>query len=72
MFNHEIAKRLIDERGLKRRWVADRVGITHASLNQILCARGKPCWETISRLAAVLSVPPEVMWTEGGNKARTA
>lgn len=72
VFNHERAKQLIDERGLKRRWIAGKLGLVHASLNQYLIGRARPADERVTDLARILGVNASELFTETGRKARTA
>lgn len=65
MILKENLKQAIDERGLKRSWVAEKVGISHPTLTQIL---NNPKWvtslKTAIALAKILKVPLDDIWTE--------
>lgn len=71
-FRYQRAKQLIDERGLKRSWVAAKIGIAHGSLNQYLIGGRPPGRETIARLASFLGVSLDELYVEGRRKANTA
>lgn len=49
--------RLAEKKGLTRRELAERVGITPVSLWQFLMGQARPRLETAGRLADVLGVP---------------
>lgn len=72
VFQHERAKQLIDEKGLRRRWVATQVGLVHSSLNQYLIGARRPGREVVARLAILLGVSFDELFTEPKRKARTA
>lgn len=72
VFNHERAKQLIDERGLKRGWIADRIGFKHTSFNQCLIGRNRPADEKVKDLADLLGVSVSELFVDTGLKAQTA
>lgn len=68
MFDCEKAKRLIDERGLRRGFVAGKVGLQHSTLNWYLCGRGSPSLRVLEELASLLGVRPSDL--QGKPKAK--
>lgn len=72
VFKYERAKQLIDEKGLKRRWVADQIGLVHSSLNQYLIGKRRPGPKRVEKLAALLGVSLDELLVEPNRKARTA
>ena len=54
MWNFILCKKLIEETGLRRDFVAAKVGLKHSSLSAYLQGKGKPGAETIAELAKLL------------------
>jgi transcriptional regulator with XRE-family HTH domain len=72
VFDHKRAKQLVDDTGLKRRVIADRLGMMHTSLNQLLIGRFQPADDTVKRLADLLGVSAGELIADASRKARTA
>jgi ribosome-binding protein aMBF1 (putative translation factor) len=72
VFDHKRAKQAVDDRGLKRRWVAEKMGMAHASLNQLLVGRYQPAHDTVGRLAALLGMEAGELFTETSRRAKSA
>lgn len=55
MWNKELAKLLIEKRGLKKRFVAEQVGLELSSFNQYLYGtNNKPSMAVLEKLAILL------------------
>lgn len=61
MWNFVLCKKLIEETGLRRDFVADKAGIKHSSLSKYLQGYGKPGQEAIDALARLFKVDPKEM-----------
>ena len=55
-WNFELAKQRINEMGLKRRFVADKIGIQTSTFGQYLMGNDKPGSDTMEKLAIVLNL----------------
>lgn len=60
-WNPEFANAVIREHGRTREWLAPRVGVTKASLGQILTGR-KPGSQTLKLLAQTLGCSESELW----------
>lgn len=67
MVRHENLKKVIDDSGLKRSFVADRVGLQKTSLNQVLCGAAQLSLEKAIALSQLLKVPLDEIWTEAAS-----
>jgi len=65
-------KQLIDDSGLRRSFIAEQIGVKHATINQWLCGSARPSREKIERLAAVLGVPLERIWADAPGDIHSA
>lgn len=61
MWKYENAKKLIEEQGRTRAWVAKEIGVDPKSLNNILAGR-KPSLPVIKLMARLFSVPETLLY----------
>ncbi len=54
MWNKELAKQLIEKSGLRKRYIAEKIGLELESFNQYLYGQNKPGKETLEKLAIIL------------------
>ena len=57
VFDYKKIRQVIEDRGLKQTWVAERIGIRNNTLNGYLNGRGYPRSATRKLLSEVLNIP---------------
>jgi hypothetical protein len=58
-------KKIIDkDRGLKRKWVAENIGLTDGSFRLVLCGKNEISFKKAVELAKLLKVDLYEIWTE--------
>lgn len=50
-------KAVLDEQGRKRRWLAERIGVSESSISHVLAGRDTVDREQGERIAGILGVP---------------
>jgi transcriptional regulator with XRE-family HTH domain len=53
----EALKAVLDEQGRKRRWLAERIGVSESSISHVLAGRDTVDREQGERVAGILGVP---------------
>jgi len=71
MWKYEKCKQLIEEKGLKRRWIAERCEIVPETLTHLLNGRGKPSARLIEALANTLNCDKEYLLGISNNRHLT-
>lgn len=64
MIKRDELKKTIEERGLKRSWVADQIGTTPGNFNQVLKGENSLSLEKTIALAKLLKVELYEIWTD--------
>ncbi|MBG9788037.1 helix-turn-helix domain-containing protein [Brevibacillus laterosporus] len=55
-------KEILEERGIKQKWLQERVGLSRTALNRVINGLSIPSLEAALRIAKVLEIPVEVIW----------
>ncbi len=55
---------ILQERGIKQTWLADRAGITYQALSDIVREKRTPTLPVAKRIARVLALRVEDIWPE--------
>lgn len=72
VFKYARAKSLVDSSGWHRWWIAEAIGLTPKTFTQYLNGHAKPGRETVGKLAKVLKVDLDEIYTERVPKMKTA
>ena len=59
-------KELLKERGLTISYLAEQIGTTQTSLSRALGKKGNPTYETLSKIAKVLSIDISELFKSNG------
>ena len=51
-------KEVLEERGIKQTWLADRLGKSFCMVNSYVCNRRQPSLEVLFEIAKILNVDP--------------
>ena len=52
-------KEVLEERGIKQTWLADRLGNSFCMVNSYVCNRRQPSLEVLFEIAKILNVDPK-------------
>ncbi len=52
-------KEVLDERGIKQTWLAERLGKSFCIVNSYVCNRRQPSLEVIFEVAKILNIEPK-------------
>ena len=52
-------KEVLEERGIKQTWLAERLGKSFCIVNSYVCHRRKPSLEVLIEIAKILQVEPK-------------
>ena len=52
-------KEVLEERGIKQTWLADRLGKSFCIVNSYVCNRRQPSLEVLFEIAKILNVDPK-------------
>ena len=52
-------KEVLEERGIKQPWLADRLGKSFCIVNSYVCNRRQPSLEVLFEIAKILNVDPK-------------
>ena len=52
-------KEVLEERGIKQTWLADRLGKSFCMVNSYVCNRRQPSLEVLFEIAKILNVDPK-------------
>lgn len=52
-------KEVLDERGIKQTWLAERLGKSFCIVNSYVCNRRQPSLEVLFEIAKILNVEPK-------------
>lgn len=52
-------KKVLDERGIKQTWLAERLGKSFCIVNSYVCNRRQPSLEVLFEIAKILNVNPK-------------
>ena len=52
-------KEVLEERGIKRTWLAERLGKSFCIVNSYVCNRRQPSLEVLFEIAKILNVDPK-------------
>ena len=52
-------KEVLDERGLKQTWLAEKLGKSFCMVNSYVCNRRQPSLEVLFEIAKILNVNPK-------------
>lgn len=52
-------KEVLDERGIKQTWLAERLGKSFCIVNSYVCNRRQPSLEVLFEIAEILNVEPK-------------
>lgn len=52
-------KEVLDERGIKQTWLAERLGKSFCIVNSYVCNRRQPSLEVIFEVAKILNIDPK-------------
>ena len=52
-------KEVLEERGIKQTWLAERLGKSFCIVNSYVCNRRQPSLEVLSEIAKILNVDPK-------------
>ena len=52
-------KELLEERGIKQTWLAERLGKSFCIVNSYVCNRRQPSLEVLSEIAKILNIDPK-------------
>jgi len=55
-------KEILLERGIKQKWLCERVGLSYSALNQVVNGQAFPTLETALRIAKTLQTTVEDIW----------
>ncbi|MBG9775844.1 helix-turn-helix transcriptional regulator [Brevibacillus laterosporus] len=55
-------KGILEERGIKQKWLQERVGLSRTALNRVINGLSTPSLDAALRIAKVLEIPVEVIW----------
>lgn len=65
MWKFEYANQVINEKGLKKTWLAKNMGIGRSYFSQCLGGSRKPSYKVAAKLAMLLQVPVESIYELG-------
>lgn len=57
--NMNCIKQVLDQKGIKQRWLADQLGKSFCIVNAYVCNRRQPSLETLFEIARLLNVDPK-------------
>jgi putative transcriptional regulator len=60
--NKTTLKQMIDENGVKQKWLAQKVGVTPPALNLIAHGKTLPTLRTAQKIARVMNTTVDVLW----------
>ena len=52
-------KEVLDERGIKQTWLAERLGKSFCIVNSYVCNRRQPSLEVLFEIAKILNIDPK-------------
>ncbi|QOS99839.1 helix-turn-helix domain-containing protein [Brevibacterium sp. JNUCC-42] len=55
-------KGILEERGIKQKWLQERVGLSRTALNRVINGLSTPSLDAALRIAKVLEIPVEAIW----------
>ena len=61
-------KELLEERGIKQTWLAERLGKSFCIVNSYVCNRRQPSLEVLFEIAKILNVNPKELIDGDENK----
>ena len=61
-------KEVLEERGIKQTWLADRLGKSFCIVNSYVCNRRQPSLEVLFEIAKILNVNPKELIDGDENK----
>lgn len=56
--------RIIQERGLKKTWVAQQANVSYAAFSSLLNGKSEPTLRTARKIARVLNISVDDIWPE--------
>ena len=54
-------KEVLEERGIKQTWLAERLGKSFCIVNSYVCNRRQPSLDVLFEIAKILNVDPKVL-----------
>ena len=58
-------KEILEERGIKQTWLADKLGKSFCIVNSYVCNRRQPSLEVMFEIAKILNVNPKELIANG-------
>jgi len=58
-------KRILQERGLKQKWLEEKSGVSHAAMSSLVNGKSGPTLRSARAIAKVLGLNIEEIWPEG-------
>lgn len=55
-------KKLLEDRGIKQKWLAEKASVTPAALNLIVHGKTLPTLRTAQRIARILQTDVDTLW----------
>ncbi|TRY24374.1 helix-turn-helix transcriptional regulator [Brevibacillus sp. LEMMJ03] len=55
-------KEILEERGIKQKWLQERVGMSQSAINRLVNGKSSPLLEDAIRIAKVLELRVEDIW----------
>ena len=54
-------KEILEERGIKQTWLAERLGKSFCMVNSYVCNRRQPSLDVLFEIAKILNIDPKVL-----------
>ena len=61
-------KEVLDEKGIRQTWLAEKLGKSFSVVNAYVCNRRQPSLETLFEIAKILNVDPKDLIDSKDNK----
>lgn len=63
-------KEVLEEKGIKQTWLAEKLGKSFSIVNSYVCNRRQPSLETLFQIAEILRINPKGLINTNDNKWR--
>lgn len=63
-------KEVLEEKGIKQTWLAEKIGKSFSQTNAYVCNRRQPSLEVLFQIAALLNVNPKDLLTDSDKSSK--